>query len=755
MAFIEPDSMSFRELGGSVFPLSLLATALMSATAIAADATDEGYRIAPITVTATRSGQTTEEVSASVSVIEAEQIERQQINDLRDLLRYEPGVNTGGGGSRFGLDGITIRGIGGNRVLTQVDGLPIAEAFSFGPFLDARRNYVDTDALKQVEVIRGPASSLHGANALGGVVAFVTKDAADYLDQGDGVAGRLKAGYDSKDKGATLSGTIAGRQDNLDGLLHLSQRRYNETRSYGRHRADGAARTHADPVDATTQSALAKLGWEPDENQRLQLTLERFRDDLDTEVRHLYNTTTGRPPALVHRQSYDADDRQQRDKVSLDYWVQSDNAAFDEIRTRLAWQESQSDQHTIERRLTNGQMEHQIRDSNYREEVVDLGVQLDKSWQSGQVDHHMTYGMDLRRLESHNLRRGVNRNLTTGQETALLPTSDFPDPVADTLGLYIQNEMTIGNLTLLPGLRYDRHRIKPSVSDAYLNSGATDMNPPDYSASRVTPRLGVRYQLQPGVLLFAQYAEGFRAPPVTDMYGEFVNAGHGYQTLANPNLKEETSRGFEIGTRLDNRYGRIELTAFHNQYKGFIEQQRVPTPGGGALMSFQSINLDRVVIKGAEVSGRAYLDEIGVGPLGSHAGFSLAYAHGQDRGGNKPLNSIEPLTAIFNLGYEDPSQRWGTDLYWTLVGAKKRIDQTEAQDARLNSFPAPAGYGLVDLSGWYRFGAGVELSAGLYNLTDKRYWRWNDVRGVSATDPGLERYSASGRTLAVNLNWYF
>ncbi|NLZ79928.1 MAG: TonB-dependent receptor plug domain-containing protein, partial [Gammaproteobacteria bacterium] len=187
----------------------LIALIAVNSAAIAAE--KPVTKFDAITVTTTRSEQKLSEVPSTVSVQDERQIDQQNIKNIQDLIRYEPGVSVSGGNSRFGLSGFTIRGIGGNRVLTQVDGVSVADSFSFGGFLNARRDYVDLDTVKQVEIIRGPASSLYGSDAIGGAVSFITKDAGDYLDEGDDVYLRLKTGYDGSDDSWLRSGTVAGR----------------------------------------------------------------------------------------------------------------------------------------------------------------------------------------------------------------------------------------------------------------------------------------------------------------------------------------------------------------------------------------------------------------------------------------------------------------------------------------------------------------------------------------------------------------
>ncbi len=152
-----------------------------------------------IVVVGTRSERSIDEVAASVSLRTSEDIERELARDIADLVRFEPGVTVGGTGSRFGLGGFNIRGIEGNRVLTLVDGVRVSDEFSFGPFLSARRDFVDIDSLSRAEIARGPISSLYGSDALGGVVAFTTKRPRDYLTEGDDTHLGAKLGYSSAD----------------------------------------------------------------------------------------------------------------------------------------------------------------------------------------------------------------------------------------------------------------------------------------------------------------------------------------------------------------------------------------------------------------------------------------------------------------------------------------------------------------------------------------------------------------------------
>ena len=87
---------------------------LMLSPFITAEAQEETINegeLETITVVGTRTERTLGEVEATISVYDQEDIERRLVRDIADLVRYEPGVSVGGTGSRFGLDGFTIRGV--------------------------------------------------------------------------------------------------------------------------------------------------------------------------------------------------------------------------------------------------------------------------------------------------------------------------------------------------------------------------------------------------------------------------------------------------------------------------------------------------------------------------------------------------------------------------------------------------------------------------------------------------------------------
>ena len=216
----------------AVHPLVLAMACALPGTALAQQRPD-GRAAAPydldrVVVVASKVAEPLRQVAATVDVVDRAEIERRQVQDLPQLVRYQPGVDVPVDAARFGPQGLSIRGLDGNRVGMEVDGVPVADAFSVGQFAAAGRDLLEVDAVQRVEILRGPASTLYGSDALAGVVVFRTRDPQDLLDRVDAsryVGGRV--GWSSLDNGRLASVAVAGGA-RLQGLLQVSRREGNE-----------------------------------------------------------------------------------------------------------------------------------------------------------------------------------------------------------------------------------------------------------------------------------------------------------------------------------------------------------------------------------------------------------------------------------------------------------------------------------------------------------------------------------------------
>lgn len=344
-------------------------------------------------------------------------------------------------------------------------------------------------------------------------------------------------------------------------------------------------------------------------------------------------------------------------------------------------------------------------------------------------------------------RDGLQVNLTTGDRTNFLnpdtfPVKDLPDTTVFRLGGFVQDEISFGEearFTLIPGLRVDYYDADADPDPIYLStSGGTQ--PIDYAQTSVTPKIAAVLKLTPELILTGQYNRGFRNPTPEDLNGTVTNILFGYQTIPNPDLTSETSDSFEITLRGDYRYVKFSMAGYYNRYNDFIETF-VDTgidPITG-LIRFQSRNLSRAEIYGIE--GKMDL------PLAEYASYlkgfgvrnSVSYTVGNDLVNNVGLNSVDPFKVISSLHYDAPNKTWGAELVGTYVDRKDRVDFLTSPDQFV-----PDSYYSVDLIAYANLGKNTTFNVGIYNLTDQRYFVWQDVIGLPATRADIERFAQPG-----------
>ena len=341
----------------------------------------------------------------------------------------------------------------------------------------------------------------------------------------------------------------------------------------------------------------------------------------------------------------------------------------------------------------------------------------------------------------------------------MAPASDFPDPTINTYSLFAQDQISWSQWTFLPGLRYDYTKLTPHLTDEFLStieqSENTSYSDDAKTWHRLTPRLGVTYAFNDHYTGFGQYNEGFRTPTAKALYGRFENSSVGYRVEPNPDLEPEKSRGIETGLRGRFDAGQFDIAVFYTQYRDFIDENYL-APGYDEV-KFQSRNIKHASIRGAEAKGRLNLDHFGAA-AGLYTQASISYLRGRNDDNGAPLNSINPLTGVFGLGYDQ--DRYGGLLSWTLTKRKTRVDESTYNKPDGTTLFKTPGFGVLDLTGYYQLTNDLTLNAGLYNLTDKKYWQWDSVRGYDAvgeagvTQPAnIDRLSMPGRNFSVNVVW--
>jgi hemoglobin/transferrin/lactoferrin receptor protein len=333
----------------------------------------------------------------------------------------------------------------------------------------------------------------------------------------------------------------------------------------------------------------------------------------------------------------------------------------------------------------------------------------------------------------------------------VFPTRAFPVTDFTLGGIYLSDQIVIGDgaVRLFPALRFDHYKIDPRTDPllpaSFVGSGQ--------SGSKVSPKFGVVVKLADEVSTFGNYARGFQAPSPLEINQFFDNPSafpFSYRTLRNPDLRPETSETFEGGLRFNSKSVDLTLTAFSGKYRDFIAQVQVGGTGTVANpILFQYQNLASVKVKGAEAKFEARTD------WGLTGNLAIAYATGDqfDQANVKtPLQTVDPLKLVIGLGYRAPSGKFGGQIIMTHAAQKE-----EDRVAGLCT-PAcfrPDAYTILDATAFVRFAETVTLRVGIFNILDKRYIEYADVRGLANTSLITDAFTQPGRNASVSLSIRF
>lgn len=755
--------------------VAMLAIAAMSPSPARAAAADPAPRATaspvaddqtrdPIIVTGTRIPTPASEVPATVTVLTDDDIADMLATDVKDLVRFEPGVSVRRAPTRFGAAlgvtgrdgdaGFNIRGLEGNRVLIQVDGVRVPDGFEFGAQSAGRGDYVDLGTIKSVEILRGPASALYGSDGLAGAVSFTTSDPADFIRASKRVGGLLRAGYDSSSDEFSETGIVAGRAGTLSAMVSYTRRDGHEYENQGTNTAPNSLRTAPNPQDRRANAILGKLVWTPDDANRVRLTYDHYDDYAFTNVLSGVAPPPTPPNVLSATAvlALTAQDRIKRDRVSLDWRYQG--SGFVDFAQVTGWyQAARNSQFTAEDRNTAAD---RTRLNTFDNKVWGLSAELRSQVGSGAFVNKLAYGGDLSVTRQEGIRSG-----TVPTAPDVFPTRAFPVTDYVLAGGYLADTMEIagGRLKLFPAVRFDYYKLTPKPDALVPTASAA---PSGQDGSRLSPKLGALVKITGEVNVFVNYARGFKAPSPTQVNQFFDNPTSpffAYRSIPNPNLKPETSETWEAGLRLGNGPVRLSGTAFTGAYKGFISQQQV---GGAGTVAdpiiFQFVNLNRVRIHGAE----------GSLSLGDRSGLSgrlaISYAQGivTDAAGIKsPLSTIDPLKVVVGIGYDDPGKRFGGQLIATHSAEKEYTATTYYSGATLNTICSgspcyrPGAFTILDATAYVRITDRVTVRAGVFNILDAKYAWWSDVRGLADSSTVKDAYTQPGRNASVSFSLRF
>lgn len=618
-----------------------------------------------IVVTATRTERRIDEVPASVSLITAQDIHRQQLIKVEDALRNVEGIDFNESSALGGNGGPSIRGVGGSFAgatsVVLVDGMPTDSSIS-GVVGRGGFNFLAAQDVERIEVVRGPASALYGPNVIGGVVNVIPK-------RWSGRAGaEVEAVVGSHDS-RSLAAAVGMANEVVDVRLSVSD-----------FRTDGYIAQRE--LDADGNRDLKSRAWtdskwnlnggiRPSDDQEITFGFQQFRTDTDM--------FGGRPDFRVNNEG---------DAYTLGY--RKDFANHNSLK--LTYRHAELLQFMPwDDQAWNYNMGSYVRAATwYRKSRTDTF--------EAQTELHPAAHNTLIVGASHQ-----TAWYQVGWDDLLFGGRSRTQSEATTLGVFAQDEHRFNDLTVTLGGRYDRialHGDKQNGTPTY----------PDSSDGVFNPRLGMRYHLSPASSLYLSAGTAY-VPALNWM----KSSGGNPMWVDNPNLKPESSTTYEIGANHKLAWANLRAALYHTDYKDKIST----LPVGSA---WQYVNIGKTTVDGLELGFEGNL------PGGWKPYANYSYTDSVIRKNpsdtaieGKHTQRIAPHK--FNLGVVyAPSNQWEariagryvSSVYFTDANTPdRRASDYFVADARVSMrLPAP----------------GSEVFIAVNNLFDQKYVVWENER---------------------------
>jgi len=648
-----------------------------------------------INVTATKTDEKTIDALAGASTVTTTEAKRFQPATVSDLLRDVPGVNAQQTANDPGQS-VNIRGLQDfGRVNVLVDGArQDYQITGHGP---SGSFYLEPEFLGRAEITRGPVANIYGSGAIGGVVSLTTKDVDDILksDEKYGVVQKFGAGTNGQN---FLNSTAAGAR--IDDYADLyAQFLYRNRTPY----LDGDGIRVSDSGNDTI-GGLFKGRVRPAEGQEITLSA------LTQNFQFANNGTSAAGSRF--------DNNVDTGTYALGYRFNRPDIPLLDLRAKVYVTQTSNEQKLVSPNATYTALGAKVG-----------GIRSDK------ID---TEGFDL-----HNTARfaalGVDHALTVGGDAAWdhVKTADNAGGFVSALtpsgqralyGAFVEDEIRYGGwLRVIGAARYDSYQLHEG---AYRPSG-----------DHVSPKITVGVTPIRGAEFYATYAEGYRAPSITETMVTGVHPFPAFVILPNPALRPEVAHNVEGGVNLKYddvaRAGdklRAKITVFDNHVSDYIDMETVGAsylvpyiPGMPvsvcarvpkycmAMQSYQYVNVARAEIYGAELEA-AYDWRDGF------ASVNAAYNRGLNLETHGPLNSVYPGRIGVTSGFRFLNEA-------LTVGGRVTFVSNSAKGVTTPS----GGYGLVDLFADYKHSDWLQTGLSVTNLFDRRYTQYLDTQ----PSPGL------------------
>jgi len=721
-------------LRGRLLLRTAVATIMASAGVTAAAAQD--IALDGIVVTSSKTGEAAIDALSGTSNVSREQLEQLFAPDnVSNVLRTIPGVTTQETARDTGV-AVNIRGLQDfGRVNVLVDG--VRQNFQRSGHAANGVFYIEPEMLSGIEVTKGPTSTIYGSGAIGGVAQFKLLDADDILLPNEWAAAQVRSRFGTNGPQRLYSATGAVRSGSFDILGQVNGRRND---NYD----DGDGNEILNSND-DTDSKLIKARWRPAAGHEITGTFLDFDSEFTDRVEP--NSGTRRDSLVDNKQfslGYTFKDPGS-DLVDLDAKIYSNRTRLDQTRLDGSVSERYS--------LTGNQAFIRVFDgippfvppvivpSGLPEATSETIVIPAGAARSVEVQ---TRGFDVFNTSRVNLANS-KLALTYGVDGFQDRVESF-DPFDNqdeftpggerTLhGGFVQGKLTLFQIfDLIGAVRYDSYELDGkgvNVTDDHVSPKVT---------AGVTPINGMTF--------FATFAEGFRAPAISETLTSGLHPPPAdFLLLPNANLRPEVAETYEVGVNLkydgvlkpDDAF-RMKVVGFRNEVEDYIEgvafgdvsiallgpasfANPIPVAEFGdrvvpifANQFYQYQNLASVLIEGVEL-------EASYDARSWFAGIGAAHMRGRNQVTGEGLRSVPADQITLTAGFRAFEEK-------LVAGARTRFVASQdnfIESDDLASYQHADSYIVVDLFSQYVVNQNMAVSLNIDNLFDKQYRQHLDL----------------------------
>lgn len=645
------------------------------------------FNLNQVVVTATRTEKRLKDVPVLTQVVFQKEIENRGITDISTLLEDDiPGIEFSAAG--FGTN-IRMQGLDATYVLFLVDGERMAGETEGNPDY----NRINMNDVERVEIVKGAASALYGSQAMGGVINIITKKPREKVE--------FQIGGKFKQKNFTDFEDVKTNDDFYFYKNSLDQNNLNLNANLGFNLNKWQLKTTFQQKSSDAYQLISKdttvmnIIEHDTVYKELGASIIPGVKDLTVSQTIKFQATdklsfTGKGSYYLHDQ-YDYNKNFIYDQYEdFNYYLKS-NYKFNE----------------------NSDLE-----ATY---VYDIYNKYNKSEVDGSRAQDYMNSIEGFKLNSNN-QLWENHALTSGIEYNIdrmktdLIRDDFGNLVeksANTLILFLQDDYKINSrLSLVGGLRLDRH----STFGEHLS-----------------PKLSAMYKLIP-VTIRANYAHGFRAPTLKELYTQWSHFGLFY-LIGNPNLTPETSNYISISTE----YNRKNFNASMNLYKNWFNNKingywRINSDN---KQEFVYDNIGKADITGLEI---LFKYKISKSFLVSGGYF---YIYDNQKIDNRNISSVAPHSGNLKLEYSYKRRilDFKFNVSGRIIGDKNFYELTdieyEERQEVATYFAHYDAYTLWKVSMAQTFHNGISVVIGVDNIFD---YKAPIVNFNSSLSPGRRGY---------------